>query len=172
MQALSCLKTRRSIRKFKNTPVSQEIIDNIIDCARRAPSAHNYQPWAFIVVRDQLKKEKLSQIQPWASFVAEAPVCIALCMTDAGVDFSPSNYLSVACAGENILLATHAQGLASCWVYVKDFNKSAVEKKAKDILAVPENVELIGLFPIGYPDQEIKSRNLKDKSEIMRDEQW
>ncbi len=151
MEALTCLKTRRSIRKYKNTSVSQEIIDDILECARSAPSANNSRPWHFIVVRDQAQKEKLSQVQPWASFVADAPVCIVLCMTSAGSDFSPSNYLSVACAGENILLAAHAHGLGSCWAYVKDFNNTSVEEKARTVLKVSEDLEIIALFPIGYP---------------------
>ena len=172
MQALTCLKTRRSARVFKDTPVPQEIIDDILDCARRAPSANNSQPWTFIVVRDQARRSALSQVQPWASFVVSAPVCIVLCMTDAGADSSPSNYLSVACAGENILLAAHAHGLAGCWTYVKDFNDSSVENKAKDILAVPDNVEIIALFPLGYPDQEPKGKQLKDQKQLVRREQW
>jgi nitroreductase len=150
MKALACLKTRKSIRKFKDVPVSQEIINDILDCARSAPSANNSQPWSFIVVQDPAQKEKLSQVQPWASFVADAPVCIVLCMTGAGSDFSLSNYLSVACAGENILLATHAHGLASCWTYVKDFNDSSVEEKAREILKVSKDLEIIALFPVGY----------------------
>ena len=172
MQALTCLKTRRSVRNFKDTPVSQEIINDILDCARRAPSANNSQPWTFIVVKDQAQRSALSQVQPWASFVASAPICIALCMTEVGADFSPSNYLSVACAGENILLAAHAHGLAGCWAYVKDFNDSSVEEKARDILTVPDNVEIIALFPLGYPDQEPKAKQLKDLEQLVHQEQW
>ena len=172
MDALTCIKTRRSIRKFKDTPVPQEIIDDIIDCARRAPSAHNYQPWAFIVVRDQDQKKKLSQIQPWSFFMAGAPVCIVLCMTNTGTDFSPSNYLSVACAGENILLAAHAHGLASCWTYVKDFNNSKPEQKARKILLVPEDVEIIALIPIGYPDQKASPKQVKELKKLLHQEQW
>lgn len=151
MDALTCLKTRRSIRKFKDTPISQEIVDDILDCARKAPSAHNYQPWAFIVVKDRDQRQALSQVQPWASFIANAPMCIVLCMSKTGADFSPSNYLSIACAGENILLAAHAHGLAGCWTYVKDFNDPEPEKMAREILQVPKDVEIIAMIPIGYP---------------------
>ena len=150
MDALTCLKTRRSIRKFKDTPVSQEIIDDILDCARKAPSAHNYQPWQFIVVKDEDQRQALSQVQPWASFIANAPICIVLCMTNVGADFSPSNYLSIACAGENILLAAHAHGLAACWTYVKDFADPEPELKARKILQIPKDVEIIAMIPIGY----------------------
>lgn len=172
MQALKCLKTRRSARVFKDTAIAQEIIDEIIDCARKAPSANNSQPWAFIVVKDQEQRQALSKVQPWASFVAKAPVCIALCMTSAGADSSPSNYLSVACAGENILLAAHAQGLAGCWAYVKDFNDPEPEKKTREILAVPDAVEIIALIPIGYAKHEPKSKSLKEKEQLVHQEQW
>ena len=57
MDTLDCIKTRRSIRKYKDTPIADEIINDILDCARRAPSSCDTQPWDFIVVKEQKKRK-------------------------------------------------------------------------------------------------------------------
>jgi nitroreductase len=172
MEAIECIKTRRSIRKFTSTPVPDEIIADIIDCAQKAPSANNTQPWAFIVVKDEHKRKLLSKVQSYCSFIEQAPVCIVACLTPGEDLFPPARYLSIACAVENILLSAHAYGLAGCWTYVKDLNNSTVENKVKEILNIPKDVEVICLVPIGYPDQEVRGRNLKKREEILHNDQW
>lgn len=172
MDTIECLKTRRSIRKFKQTPIPQEIIADILDCATKAPSGCNTQPWSFVIVKDEATKKALSKVQQYASFVAQAPVCIVACFSKGENLFTPSGYLSIAAAVENILLAAHSYGLGTCWTYVKDFDDPSPEKKAREILGVPEDVEVICLIPIGYPDQKITGRKLKDMKDILHEEKW
>ena len=71
---LNLLKTRRSIRKYKNKPVEEEKIEKCLEAARWAPSASNRQPWEFIVVKDENTKRKLSTIHPYGKFIADSPV--------------------------------------------------------------------------------------------------
>lgn len=172
MDALTCLKSRRSIRKFKNKDVSKEIIDDILECGMKAPSSCNTQPWAFIVVREKEKIEKLSKVSDYSSSVANAPVCIVVCLTPGKMRFNPNKYHSVACATENMLLVVHAHGLGSCWIFVKDFDDTEVEKRTKEILNIPEDVEAICILPIGYPDQEPVEKELKKKEDIVHQESW
>jgi nitroreductase len=172
MDASECIKTRRSVRKFKSTPVPDEIIADIIDCAQKAPSANNTQPWAFIVVRDEHKRKLLSKIQRYCSFIEQAPVCIVACLTPGADDFPPARYLSIACAVENILLCAHSYGLASCWTYVKNLKDPSVEEQAREILNIPKDVEVVCMLPIGYSDQKISGRNIKKREEILHNEQW
>ncbi|MCK5158245.1 MAG: nitroreductase family protein, partial [Candidatus Heimdallarchaeota archaeon] len=74
MDALELLKSRRSIRKYKSTPVEDEKIEKCIEAARWAPSASNKQPWEFIIVKDEKMRKKFAELHPYAKFVAESPV--------------------------------------------------------------------------------------------------
>jgi nitroreductase len=172
MDVLEAIKGRRSIRKYKEKKVPQRIIDDIIECGMNAPSSCNTQPWAFVVVKDKDKLEKLSKISKYSSFVSNAPLCIVVCLTNEEKSFSPNKYHSVACAVENMLLAIHAYGLGSCWTFVKDFDEVEVEQKAREILDIPKNVEVICMLPIGYPDQTPSQKSLKEKRDIVHTETW
>ncbi len=169
---MECIKTRRSIRKYKEDDIPQDIIDEIIDCGRHAPSGHNKQPWSFIIVRDRNKIEKLSKIHEWAPFVANAPVCIVLCCTRTKEDYKSVMYMSVACAAQNMLLAAHALGLGSCWTHINDFDEKSVEKKVREILNVPKSIDPICMLPIGYPDQSRSAKHLKDIKDIVHFDKW
>lgn len=172
MDAIECLKTRRSIRKFKPTPIPQDIIDNILDCAVKAPSGCNTQPWSFVIVKDETTRKALSKIQPYASFVAKAPLCIVACFDKGENLFSPSGYLSIAAAVENILLAAHSYGIGTCWTYVKDFDDPSVENKARKILDIPDDIEVICMIPLGYPDMKAIPKKLRNVADILHNEKW
>ena len=172
MDAIKAIKTRRSIRKYQDKPIPQNIIDDIIECGMNAPSSCNTQPWAFITIKDKNTLLKLSKISQYSSFVSNAPLCIVVCLTPEKLSFNPNKYHSVACAVENMLLAIHTYGLGSCWTFVKDFDDSEVEKKAKKILNVPDEVEVICMLPIGYPDEKPIEKNLKTKQQIIHEESW
>lgn len=79
MNVKDCIVKRRSVRKYKNKPVSDEIIYDLIDCARLAPSACNSQPWRFKIVKDKNTKKILSEISFSQKHVAEAPVVLVCC---------------------------------------------------------------------------------------------
>lgn len=172
MDTLTCIKTRRSIRRFKKDEVPLEAVHDIIDCARKAPSGCDTQPWAFVIVRDHIKLQALSQIHKFSSFVANAPVCIVLCLTNEKIRFTPSEYFSVACAAQNILLAAHDHNLGACWVYIKDFDNESIGKRVRKILSVPKDVEPICMIPIGYPDEKPTGRTLKPAGGLVHNEQW
>ncbi len=171
MNTIECIKTRRSIRKYKNKKISEEDISEIIEAGMHAPSAHNKQPWAFVVVRDSKKLKKLSQTHQWAPFVANADVCIVLCCTNKEGNKS-AMHLSVACAAQNMLLAIHNKKLGSCWTYIHNLEDSSVEKKVKEILNIPNEIDVICMLPIGYPDQTRSPKDLKDPEDITHLEKW
>lgn len=163
MQAIECLKTRRSIRTYLNKPVPKEIIEDIIDCARMAPTANNIQPWEFVVVADPVTKKKLAEITDYGKFIAESGVCIAVFCKDTKYYLEDGS-----AATENILLAARAYELGGCWVagdkkkYVDDIRK---------LLNVPDGYKLVSLIPIGYP----KSQGVSNKrlvNEMIHWEKW
>ena len=71
---LELLKSRRSIRKYTDQPVEEEKIQKCLEAAQWAPSASNKQPWEFLIVTDEDVRKKLSEIHPYAKFVAQSPV--------------------------------------------------------------------------------------------------
>lgn len=164
MDAIEALKTRRSVRTFKSDPVPREIIEDIIDCARMAPTAMNMQPWEFVVVTDAEMRERIADITDYGKFIAEAPVCIAVFCKDVKYYLEDGS-----AATENILIAARAHGLGSCWV--------AGDKKpyASDIakmLNVPGNYKLISLIAIGYPAQEPKAISKRPLAEVLHWERF
>lgn len=141
--------TRRSIRSFKSTPVSELAIAKIIQAGYDAPTAGNLQNTQFIVVRNN--KEKLEGCFWGQDWVLEAPVIIVVCSDDSlhekeyGSDGKKYSIESSAAAAENMLLMAHAQGLGSCWLGAFD------ENKVKSALKIPDLIRVVALLPIGHP---------------------
>ncbi|MFQ6073912.1 MAG: nitroreductase family protein [Candidatus Bathyarchaeia archaeon] len=159
------VKTRRSIRRYKPDPVSDEIIRQLIDAARHAPSADDIQPWEFIVVRDKQVKEELSKTHAWSRFVKDAPVCIVALGNER---LSPSYFaIDTTCAIQNLLLASHSLGLGACWVAVYDLHNPSYERHVRTVLNVPSHLRVVAMIPVGYPDEKAGRRALRETSEIL-----
>ncbi len=111
-QYLEILKSRRSYRQFADKDVFPQTIETLLDCARHAPSAHNIQPWAFVVVRGEHLKKEIAGLTDYGRFIQRAPVCIAVfCNDDSEFYVEDGSAVTT-----YILLATEALGLGSCWV--------------------------------------------------------
>lgn len=120
MNFLELTKKRFSARNYKSDMVEQEKLDYIIECARRAPSAVNYQPWQFIVVKSEDQRRKVQQCYNKEWF-AGAPVYIIVCVDKSIAWVRKSDNKShadidAAIATEHICLAAAELGLGSCWV--------------------------------------------------------
>jgi len=83
MDVFEAISRRRSIRKYKTTPVEEEKLDKILEAARIAPSAANRQEWKFLVVKDKETRQKLVNAANSQNFVGEAPVIIVACSTES-----------------------------------------------------------------------------------------
>jgi nitroreductase len=84
LTVIEAIKNRRSIRKYKPEQVPDEVILELLECARLAPSAHNSQPWRFVVLKDEEVKKGLRKYAYGLQFVESAP-CIIACCVDLGV---------------------------------------------------------------------------------------
>lgn len=171
LDVLKAIKNRRSVRAFSNQPVSDEEVEKLIDAARWAPSAGNIQPWEFIVIRDPKIKHGLCEAALDQTFIEEAPVVIVVC---ANPQRSGQGYGSrginlyciqdTAAATQNILLAAHAMGLATCWV------GAFHEDEAKEVLNVPDGVRPIAIIPVGHAAETPKTRMRRPLNEIVHRE--
>jgi nitroreductase len=167
MDLFDAIKTRRSVRKFLDTPVEDDKLMQILEAIRMAPSWANMQCWKFIVIKEQAKKEMISELSYVESFfspkgykanpakkaLSEAPVVIIACADPdrSGVLWDQHYYmtdLGIAC--QNLMLAARGLGLGTVFVGVFD------EAKIRELLHIPRSIRIVGLFPIGYPYEEKK----------------
>jgi len=164
---------RRSIRKFKKEPVSDELIHKIVEAGMWAPSAGNIQSWEVVVVRDDKIKTELSAAAYLRDFVSEAPVIMVLCANkersgsiygDRGKDLYCIQ--DTACATENMLLAAHALGLGACWVGTFD------EAVAHDVLNLPDFLRPVAVVPVGFPDEKPYPPTRREIGELMHWEKF
>lgn len=155
MDILTALRTRRSIRKFEDKPVSDEMIHEILDAAMMAPSAGNAQPWQFIVVNDREILNTIGDINPYAKMVPKAPLGILVC-GDLSKEKYPGYWVQdCSAAMQNLLLAVHGLGLGAVWTGIYP-DKERVPAFSK-LFNLPEHVIPLGFVPIGWPAQELKS---------------
>ncbi|MCX8082244.1 MAG: nitroreductase family protein [bacterium] len=158
-EVLKILKERRSIRKYQKKEIPEEIIKDIIDCARFAPTARNIQPWKFVVVKNAPLRNKIAEICDYGKFIAEAPVCIGVFCEDT------KYYLEDGSAATTyILLAAKAYGLGSCWVAG---DKKAYADTIRELLNIPASYKLVSLISIGYPEGSISSPTKKSLKEVL-----
>ena len=78
MEVLETIKTRRSIRRYKKTPVPKEMLEQILEAGRWAPSAKNSQPWEFITFTDLEVKRRVTECFLYGPFLDEAPLGIVV----------------------------------------------------------------------------------------------
>lgn len=168
METLEAIRTRRSVRKFSDRPVEPDKLQAVLEAGRQAPSWANMQCSRFVVVEEPAVKARISELSYVESFfatrgykanpaqkaLAEAPVVIVLCAEPAnsGELRGQEYYLADAgIAAQNLMLAAHDLGLGSVFVGVFD------EEQLGELLGIPAELRIVGLFPLGYPLEEAKA---------------
>lgn len=150
MDALECILTRRSIRKFTAEPVEQGKIDLALQAAMSAPSAGNSQPWHFVLITDRALLDAVPGFHPYAAMARQAQAGVLVCAEPALEKYPGYWPIDCAAATQNLLLALHAQGLGAVWVGVWP-EKDRVENFRK-LLGIPEGVVPHSFVPVGRPD--------------------
>ena len=171
MAILNVIKSRRSIRKYKAQDIPYEKVLEILEAGIWAPSSGNLQNWYFIVVKDPKKRKQLAEASMGQWFVYEAPVVIVVCSDTKKVEYFYGDrgkfyaIQNVAAAIQNILLEAWSEGIGTCWVGAFD------EKKVKEILEIPEDIEVHAIITMGYPDEK-PSSNRQPLREKVFFEKW
>jgi len=154
---------RKSVRAFLDEPIGADILKGIMEQARLAPSARNLQEWRFILTQ-------IGEAANGQRFIGEAPVVIVACAeTDKRLMACghPAYLLDVAIALDHLSLAAAAAGLGTCWVGAFD------PVKIREILGIPDEIEVIEVMPIGYPaDPKPQSKRRLDYEIIVRENSW
>ncbi len=158
MDIIECIKTRRSVRKYKSDPVPEKDLKTLLEAVQWAPSWANTQCWEVVVVDDQEVKKQLQQTlpqgNPGRSAVVDAPIVIAICGKKGLSGFKKGEPMSIygdwmmfdlGIASQNLCLAAWSLGLGT--VHIGYFD----HKKAKQVLNLPDDVDVVELVPVGYP---------------------
>ena len=165
MEVKNALLKRRSIRKYLDKEVSDEIIEELLHAAMSGPSACNRRPWIFYVIKDQDKLNELRKASRFSNM--NAPLAIVV----VG-DLSRSLPLQLkdfwiqdcSAATENILLRATDLGLGSLWCGIYP-QKRPVER-VKKILGITNSDIPLNIIYIGYGDEEKESRDQYEKNRV------
>lgn len=167
MTFLELVKKRASVRGYTEQAVEEEKLAYILECARQAPSAVNWQPWKFIVIVDQKLREEINTVYK-GDWIKSAPIILVICgdhnQSWKRADGTDYCYIDIAIATDHITLAAAEQGLGTCWVCNFD------AKLCSEILQLPANIEPIVLLPIGYPSSGLdlsRHGKRKEMNEIL-----
>lgn len=164
------IKQRFSVRKYKNKSVEHEKLLQILEAGRLAPSAANYQPWYFIVVRQPENLKKLHSVYH-RDWIKSAPIIIVACADHSqswkrSSDGKDSSDIDLAIAVDHMTLQATELGLGTCWVCNFDVNRCS------DSFKLPSQIEPVVLLPIGYPDIKQPDKKRKSLEEIVRWEKF
>jgi nitroreductase len=142
---LDVIKTRRSVRSYKDKSVDQDTLSCILEAGRFAPSAVNLQPWEFIVIRNEEMKKRVAEHARYYGYkwkhVERCQVLIVI------VGNPQHKWWVVDCslAAQNMMLEAHSLGLGTCFIGGFD------EDNTRVVLRVPKEKRILGLITLGYP---------------------
>jgi nitroreductase len=169
MDAFEALMTRRSVRAYRDEPVSGEQVRKILAAGMQAPSANNRQPWHFVVMRQRERLDALAEVLPFGKMLSQAPLGIVVC---ADSDLQPmAGYWAQDCAAatQNILLACHVLGLGAVWigVYPREERVAAL----RELLSLPAAVTPLCAIAVGRP-AERRAPVDRFSPDRIHEEQW
>ena len=165
MELSDIIKNRYSVRDYKPIEIEKTLILEILEAARMAPSAVNFQPWHFIVIQEHEILADLTECYD-RSWFKTAPVVIIACADHSqswkrSSDGKDSADIDLAIAIDHITLKATELGLGTCWVCNFDVNRCA------ELLKLPHNIEPIALLPLGYPNNKRPDKKRKPLDEIV-----
>ena len=155
---------RQSVRNYQDKEIPEEVLQEILEAGRLAPSASNRQGWKFIVVKNEDLRKKLVPACKNQKFIGEAPVIIVGCATNPDYVMTCGEHsysIDLAIALDHMSLQAAALGLGTCWI------GAFYQDQVKEILGVSEDVRIVSLMPLGYPKGLGSKTGRKSLSEIV-----
>ncbi|MBI5664689.1 MAG: nitroreductase [Nitrospirae bacterium] len=147
MDAFELITTRRSIRKFTDKQVPDEVIDRIIEAGTWAPSGLNNQPWKFAVIKDSALKKEVSGLTHYSKIVSGANVLLAVFLDNSLSYDRTKDCQAIGACIQNMLLYIHSIGLGAVWLGEILKNKDNVT----ELISGPKNLELMAVIALGHP---------------------
>jgi len=164
--------SRRSIRQFRPDLIPQEILRDVVNTGRLAPSAANRQPLEFMVVDEEGKKEHIFPCLKWAGYIApegnprpgQEPQAYIVVLVNTEIRDKEFQWDSGA-AIENMILAAWEKGIGSCWII------SADKDRLRTVLDIPATHKIDSVLALGYPAETPETEELKDSVEYWKDKE-
>ena len=154
MSLLDLILTRRSIRRYENKDIPEEVLRQILETGRQAPSAANRQPIHFVIVNDHVILKNLCD-NLITRFVKYAPLAIVGCADVKSLLTGKWAVVDATIAMENMVIAAWTLGIGSCWI------GACNEKKVKELLKISDKWKVVALLTLGYPAEQPKQRKKK-----------
>ncbi len=161
---MNTIDIRRSIRKYEDRKIEKGKIEKILRAAMQAPSAHNQQPWEFIVVEDKELLSTISKMHNYSAMIANAG-CAIIPVANKDYIKEPDFWQQdMSAAVQNILLEVVEQGLGAVWVGVAP--KENLMLYLKRIFGLPEDIIPFAIIPIGYTERQNKFKDRFDERRV------
>ena len=171
MTVYEAIKSRRTIRKFKDIPVKKEDILKIIDAGRLAPTGANLQPIKFSVVTDRGLREQMYPFIKYAGYLPEfnptfeqSPTSFIVVLNDTEIKPTEKSECDSGAVIMNMCLMATELGLGSCWLGA--INREEIRK----VLSIDKRYDITYLLGIGHPDQKGEFFEMKDSVKYYHDE--
>ena len=163
METFEAIRTVLAVRRFKETPVPEPIVRQIVEAGHLTASSMNGQPWHFLIVQDRETLRQLGSLAPTGPYIAQAPLAIIV-----GMEQSPYALSDASRAIQSMILTAWSQGIASNWVgfdNLPNINPS---------LGIPQEISILAILPFGYPVDTIGKGQKKRKplGEVAHRERW
>lgn len=167
MDINNLISSRRTIRKFKQTPVSNECLNKYVQAARLAPSAGNVQSLKYIIVSDEQMRDNVFSTLKWAGYLApeynpdknHRPMAYIIVCNDTNIEKKGYD-MDVGAAVENMILSAWDDGVGTCWI--GSVNRPVLKK----YLDLTDNIYISCVLALGYPDEEPKEVKLSEDGSI------
>ncbi len=160
MSLIDIILTRRSIRRYETKDIPEDVLHQILEAGRQAPSAANRQPIRFVVVKDHEVLKNLCD-NLITRFVKYAPCAVVGCADVKSLMTGKWAVVDATIAMENMVIAAWTLGIGSCWI------GACNEEKVKELMKIPDKWKVVALITFGYPAEQRKPRKKKSIEELF-----
>ena len=167
MNIIETIMSRRSIRKFTGIPITKEQEELILKAGFQSPTAHNTQPWEFVVIRDVEVLKGIKAYHPYAKMIDNAGFAILVCGHTQKQESQAFLIEDCSASIQNMLLAAHGIGLGAVWCGI--FGGENLVEKTKELLSIPNDIIPVGLVVIGNKLEDKSPKDRYDESKIHYD---
>lgn len=169
MEAIKCIMTRRSVRRYTAKKMTDAQLRTILEAAMNAPSAGNQQAWQFVVVRDRDIMIRITEVHPYAQMLKDAQAAIVVCGDLPAERHQDYWVQDCAAATQNALLGAHALGLGAVWLGV--FPRADRVAGVRRLLGLPKGIVPLSIVSLGYPAENPKAVKRYAASKVHK-EKW
>ncbi len=170
MNVYDAIIKRRSVRRFKQKPISSEMLKRLVNAGRLAPSGANLQPCEYVIVQNEELVNKTFSTLKWAGYIApdgdpregEQPIAYIVVLLNREKR-ATGGERDAAATIENIILAALEEGIGSCWL--GSIDRTSLRK----ILNIPGKCEIDSVLALGYPNGNPKAVEMKDSIKYWKD---